>query len=165
MSVTASLCRYCLSVALVIASGTVWSRPPMISRSGPRASLSVSTFAGECGLKLAAAASKSGLPGAGIVHRANSSSDSSAGMALPKAKRNCSAVRDTARCLFVGLRNTGSVARSAESGRGSTPLIWAASIATAAAARSSPSSRCAIMPPKEWPTRIGLAGSALMSCA
>ena len=67
-SVIASECRYCLSVALVTASGTVWSRPPVISSSGPRAALSVSTLAGECGLKLAAAASNSGLPGAGIVH-------------------------------------------------------------------------------------------------
>ena len=77
-------------------------------------------------------------------------------MALPNAYRNCSAVSDTARCLFAGFLNTGSVARSADSGSGSTPLICAASIATAAAARSWPSSFCAIMPPKECPTRIGL---------
>ena len=160
---TASLWRYCLRVALVTASGTVWSLPPMISSSGPRPALSVSTLAGECGLKLAAAASNSGLPGAGMVQRSNSSSDSSAGIALPKAKRNCSAVSDTARCLLAGFLNTGRVARSADSGSGSTPLIWAASMATAAAARSSPSSRCAIIPPKECPTRIGLVGSASMS--
>ena len=69
MSVTASECRYCLSVARVTASGTVWSLPPVISSSGPRTSLAVSTLAGECGSKLAAAASNSGLPGAGIVQR------------------------------------------------------------------------------------------------
>lgn len=106
-------------------------------------------------MKFAAAASNSGLPGAGMVHRANSASDSSSVTALPNAKRNCSAVRDTARCLFAGFLNTGSVERSADSGSGRTPLIWAASIATAAAARSWPSSFWAIMPPKEWPIRIG----------
>ena len=161
MSVTASLWRYCLRVALVTASGTVLSLPPMIRSSGPRAELSVSTLAGECGLKFAAAASNSGLPGAGIAQRSNRLSDSSSGMALPKAKRNWSAVRETARCLLAGFLNTGSVALSAESGSGSTPLIWAASMAIAAAARSSPRSRCAIIPPKECPTRIGLSGSAL----
>jgi hypothetical protein len=41
----------------------------MISSSGPRSSLSVSTFVSAWGEKLAAAAWNSGLPGAGIVHR------------------------------------------------------------------------------------------------
>ena len=62
-SVTAAECRYCFSVDLVMASGTVWSRPPMISSSGPRSALPVLTFAGECSEKLAPAASNSGLPG------------------------------------------------------------------------------------------------------
>ena len=125
----------------------------------------MATLAGECGLKLAAAASNNGLPGAGIAHRSKSSSDSSAGIALPKAKRNCSAVSDTARCLFAGFLKTGSVALSADSGSGRTPLICAASMATAAAARSSPSSRWAIIPPKEWPIRMGLVGRASMRLA
>ena len=68
----------------MIASGTVWSWPPMISSSGPRPSLSVSTLAGECSEKFAAAASNSGLPGAGMAHRSNSASDSSSLTALPK---------------------------------------------------------------------------------
>jgi hypothetical protein len=41
----------------------------MTSSSGPRPELAVLTFAGECGEKLALAASKSGLPGAGIAQR------------------------------------------------------------------------------------------------
>ena len=57
----------------------------MISSSGPRPLLAVSTFAGECGLKFAAAASNSGLPGAGIVQRSYRASDSSSGIALPNA--------------------------------------------------------------------------------
>ena len=82
-SVTASECRYCRYVALVTASGTVWSCPPVMSSSGPRLLLFTSTAAGECGAKLAVAASNSGLPGAGIAHRANSSSDSAWLTALP----------------------------------------------------------------------------------
>ncbi|MFD5597836.1 hypothetical protein, partial [Streptomyces griseorubiginosus] len=56
-------------MARVTASGTVWSFPPEISSSRPRPLSCVSTFAGECGLKLAEAASYSGLPGAGMVRR------------------------------------------------------------------------------------------------
>src|SRR6516164_3576937 len=67
-SVTASECRYCLRVDFVIASGTVWSLPPMVSSSGPRSSFAVLTSAGECGEKAAVAASNSGLAGEGIVH-------------------------------------------------------------------------------------------------
>jgi hypothetical protein len=63
------------------------------------------------------------------------------------------------------LRNTGRVDRSDDSGSGSTPLIWAASMAMAAAARSWPSSFSAIMPPKEWPIRMGLAGRLAMIAA
>lgn len=48
---------------------------------------------------------------------------------------------------------------------GSTPLIWAASMAMAPAARSWPSSFSAIMPPKEWPIRMGLAGRPAMIAA
>ena len=81
---------------------------------------------------------------------------------MPNAYRNCSAVSETARCLLAGFLNTGKVARSDDSGSGSTPLIWAASIATAAAARSWPSSFWAIMPPKECPIRIGFASSPSM---
>ena len=79
----ASECLYCLSVDLVTDSGTVWSWPPAISRSGPRSSLWVSTLAWECGVKLAVADWKIGRPGDGIVQRSQSSSDSSSGMALP----------------------------------------------------------------------------------
>ena len=82
----------------------------------------MSTLAGECGLKFAAAASNSGLPGAGIAHRSKSASDSSAGIALPKANRNCSAVSETARCLLAGFLKTGSVALSADSGSGQHAL-------------------------------------------
>ena len=39
-----------------MASGTVWSLPPMVSSSGPRSWLAVSTSAGECGEKAADAA-------------------------------------------------------------------------------------------------------------
>jgi hypothetical protein len=67
--------------------------------------------------------------------------------------------------LLAGFLNTGSVARSADSGTGSTPLIWAASIATAARARSCPSSFWAIMPPNECPTRIGADGRVSMMAA
>jgi hypothetical protein len=42
---------------LVMASGTVWSWPPMMSRSGPRPSFSVFTWSGLCSLKFASAAS------------------------------------------------------------------------------------------------------------
>jgi len=60
---------------------------------------------------------------------------------------------------------TGSVERSANSGSDSTPLICAASIAIAAAPRSSPSSFSAIMPPKECPMMTGRVGSLSMMSA
>jgi len=44
----------------------------------------------------------------------------------------------TDRCRFAGFLKTGSVERSDDSGSGRTPLICAASIAMAAAARSRP---------------------------
>src|SRR3954452_12751547 len=84
-SVTAAECRYLLHSAWVTEAGIVRSLPPAMSSSGPRISLAVSTVAGECGLKLAAAASHSGLPGDGIAHRSWSSSDSSRDTALPNA--------------------------------------------------------------------------------
>jgi hypothetical protein len=56
----------------------------MISSSGPRLSMVVLTLAGECREKLASAASNGGRPGAGMVHRWYSVSDSSASIALPK---------------------------------------------------------------------------------
>ena len=68
----------------------------MISSSGLRSELPVSTFVGECREKLALAASKSGLPGAGMAYCLYSASDSSGGSALPSAYRNCSAVREMA---------------------------------------------------------------------
>jgi len=108
----------------------------MMSRSGPRSAFLVSTLAGECSEKLAAAASNSGLPGDGTTHSFHSSADSSSVRAFPKLYRNSSAVSMTARCRFAGFLKTGSVARSDESGSGSTPLICAASIAMAATARS-----------------------------
>ena len=55
--------------------GVVLAAHDQQQRSAAR--LSVATLAGECGLKLAAAASKSGLPGAGIAHCSKSASDSS----------------------------------------------------------------------------------------
>lgn len=64
--------------------------------------------------------------------------------------------------LLTGLRNTGRADRSDDSGNGSTPLIWAASIAMAAAARSWPSSFPAIMPPKKRPIKMGFAGRPAM---
>ena len=67
-----------------MASGTVWSWPPITSSSGPRSLLPVSTFAGECSEKFAAAASNSGLPGAGMVQRSYSAADSSSLIAFPK---------------------------------------------------------------------------------
>jgi hypothetical protein len=84
---------------------------------------------------------------------------------LPKLYRNRSVESDTARCSLAGLRNTGRVERSADSGSGSTPLIWAASMAIAASPRFWPSSFSAIMPPKEWPTRTGGCGRASMTAA
>ena len=51
---------------------------------GPRVGVRVSTLAGECSEKLAAAASNSGLPGEGTTHRSYSASDSSPGSVFPK---------------------------------------------------------------------------------
>src|ERR1700733_67829 len=53
-SLTAWEWRYCLSVDLVMASGTVWSWPPITSSSGPRSSFLVWTLSGECREKFAA---------------------------------------------------------------------------------------------------------------
>ena len=61
----------------------MWSLPPAVISSGPRVALRVSTFAGECSDRFAAAASNSGRPGEGIVQRSKSSADSAAEMALP----------------------------------------------------------------------------------
>src|ERR1700722_15468002 len=106
--------RYCLRVDLVMASGTVWSLPPIVSKSGPRSGLSVSTLSGEWGERLGAAASKRGRPGDGTAHLSYSSLDSSSETALPKLKRNCSAVRETDLCLLAGFLNTGRVACNEE---------------------------------------------------
>ena len=50
-------------------------------------------------------------------------------------------------------------------GRGNTPRICAGAIATAAEASPIPSSFCAIKPPNECPTTIGLESSARMTVA
>ena len=160
MSVTASEWRYCFSVARVTASGTVWSLPPVISSSGPRFSLPVSTLAGECGLKLAAAASNSGLPGAGIVQRSYSASDSSLGDGVAEGEPELLGGQGDRPVLVRRVLEHRQGGRSADSGSGSTPLICAASIATAATARSCPSSFWAIMPPNECPIRIGRRSAA-----
>jgi hypothetical protein len=84
--------------------------------------------------KLAAAAWNNGRAGDGMVHRSYSASESSGVSALPKPNRNSLAVNDTALCRLAGLPSAGNPARSWASGSGSTPLICAGSIATAAAA-------------------------------
>jgi hypothetical protein len=71
----------------------------------------VLTLAGECREKVAAAASNSGRPGAGMAHRCYRVSDSSASRVLPKLYRNCSAVRETAWC--TALANLGQALRDA----------------------------------------------------
>ena len=124
---------YCLSVDRVTTSGTVWSSRPEISSSGPRDSLSVATLACECSVKVAAATWNSGLAGDGMFHFSQSASDSSGVSALPNPYRNSSLVSDIALCRLAGLPSAGKPQRSWTSGRGNTPLIWAGSIATAAA--------------------------------
>src|SRR5712692_10355148 len=111
-SVTAVEWRYCLKVEWVTTSGTVWSFWPEMSRRGPRAEFLVFTFAGECGVRLANAASNSGRPGAGMVHASYNCADSAPDSALPNAYRNCASVRETDRFLFAGLPSTGKAARS-----------------------------------------------------
>lgn len=66
--VTPALRFWRLYEALAIDYGTVWSSSPSMIRSGPRSGFFVSTFASVHGLKLAAAAWKSGLPGAGTAN-------------------------------------------------------------------------------------------------
>src|SRR5262249_28676070 len=66
-SVIAGDLWYSLRVAWLTAGGTVWSRPPAVTSSGPRVLLPVSTWAGERGVKVAVAASNSGLPGDGMA--------------------------------------------------------------------------------------------------
>jgi hypothetical protein len=63
---------------------------------------------------------------------------------------------------LAGLLKAGKAARSAEIGSGSTPLIGAASIATPAAPRLLPISFSTIVPPNEWPIRMGGAESVPM---
>ena len=53
--------------------------------------------------------------------------------------------------------STGNPERSCENGKAVTPLIGAGSIATAATAWFFAISSCAMSPPKEWPTTMGLA--------
>ena len=67
ISVTPSLSFCCLNDALAIDHGIVWSFSPLMISSGQRSGFLVSTFASVHGLKLAAAAWNSGLPGAGTA--------------------------------------------------------------------------------------------------
>ena len=121
--------------------GTVWSLPPAVISSGPRVLFRVSTLAGEFGVTAAKAASNRVLPGDGIAQRSYSSSESCSGNPLPKPQRHCSRVSATARFRLAGLRSATEATFSDDGGRTSTPLMGAGSIATAAAARSCPSSR------------------------
>src|SRR5260370_20243240 len=84
-SVMAVEWRYCLKVECVTTSGTVWSRWPEISSSGPRAEFRVLAFAGEPGVKLANASSNNGRPGEGMGHAPYSATDSRSEIALPNA--------------------------------------------------------------------------------
>ena len=161
-SVTAGECRYCLTVARLTASGTVWSLPPAVTSSGPRDALRVSTFAGELREKFAEAASNSGLPGR---------RDRPALVQLVRLLLRRGVAEAVAE-LLLGQRDRALAVRrvpqrdrrDAQRRRRQedTPLIGAGSIATAAAARSWPSSRWAISPPNEWPITIGFASSALI---
>jgi hypothetical protein len=127
----------------------------MIS-SGPRIGLRVSTWAWVRGLRLAVAAWNSGAPGAGTAYVWYSWWASSSPTALANAYRNCSKVSGTARCRLAGLASTGKLARSEDSGSGSTPRNGAASTATVAADCPRPATICAISPPNEWPITAGL---------
>src|SRR6202035_2500614 len=115
---------------VVMAGGTVGRRRPAVSSSGPRVLFPVLTFAGDRGVKFARAASNRGLPGEGTVQRSYNSADSCSGSAFPKPYRNSSAVSDIARLRLAGLRSAIEATLSAETGRLSTPLMGAASIAT-----------------------------------
>ena len=75
----------------------------MISSSGPRPSLPALTLSGQCSQELAAEASSSGLPGAGIAQRSYKSSDSSSDRALPKLQRSSPAVSETTLCMLAEL--------------------------------------------------------------
>src|SRR4051794_9213401 len=61
--------------------------------------------------------------------------------------------------MLPGFLSATKATRRAEVGSGSTPLIGASPIPTAAMAWSSPSSFSARSPPKECPTTIGLEAS------
>ncbi|MFD9427038.1 helix-turn-helix domain-containing protein [Streptomyces sp. NPDC060054] len=93
----------------VSTSGTVWSSLPDRRSSGPRDSFPVLTFAAEFGVKLPSASWNSGRAGLGMVHRSNSSFDSSSGTALAKAYRNCAWLRETARLVLPGWRRNAKV--------------------------------------------------------
>src|SRR5262245_56050443 len=62
ISVTPSFSLSCLYEALAMDHGTVWSESAEMISIGPRAGFFVSTFASVHGLRLAAAAWKSGSP-------------------------------------------------------------------------------------------------------
>ena len=143
----------------MIASGTVWSLPPMVSSSGPRSSLFVSTLVSACGLKLALAAWNSGRAGEGIVHLSNSSPDSSSSDALPKPYWNCSLVSEIAASMLPGFFRAMNATRSAEMGSGQDTLDRRRVDRDAGHGVVSPSSFSTSSPPKECPTRIGLDGS------
>ncbi len=64
--------------------------------------------------------------------------------------------------MLAGFFSATEATLSAEKGSVSTPLIGAASMATAALARLRPSSTWASKPPNECPMTTGFAGSASM---
>ena len=134
MSVIASECRYCLRVALVTASGTVWSLPPVISSSGPR----VVVVGVDLGRRV-----RVEVGGGGLEQRLARRGDRPALVQLVGLLRRDGVAEGEAELLggerdgpvLVGrvLEDRAGSTRSADSGSGSTPLICAASIAMAAA--------------------------------
>ena len=144
-----------LPVAVVIATGTVWSWPPAISSSGPRSLLRVSTAAGELRVKLARASSNKGLPGEGMVQWSNSSAEC---CALSWSRNRSGTGSRSAPRPFPG--------RQAGARRSRPPAAPAAAgipyaldgrrvNGHAPAARFCPSSLCTIRPPKECPITMG----------
>jgi hypothetical protein len=123
--------------------------PPAVIRSGPRFALRVSTFAGELGE----------VGGRGLEQRLPRRWDRPALEEILRLLLGDSVAEAVAELLLGQRDRTRAVRRvaqrrrrdpeRAEGGRKRTPLIGAGSIATAAAARSSPSRRYAISPPKE----------------
>ena len=148
-SVMASDFSYSPWVAFADTKGTVWSAVPAVISSGPRVPLAVSTLAGELPEKFATAAWNSGLPGDGMDHCAQSSSDSSCGQGVAEP---------VAPLRFGQPLGASPVERVAEHGKGRAQLgdrkrldalDRAGSIAIAAAALFCPNSFWAMRPPNE----------------